>query len=95
MNLLTKQMILLKLILFCICNLILFASTPDEWLIVRGDSQLTGVAQTTLPAEIEPLWVFQAGDSIESAAAIYQDKVYVTSLAANIRRCSTPEIDKA
>ena len=84
MNLLTKRMILLKLVLFCICSIILFASTPDEWLIVRGDPQLTGVAQTTLPAEIEPLWVFQAGDSIESAAAIYQDRVFVTSLDAHL-----------
>ena len=53
---------------------------PDAWPQFRGNPQLTGVAASTLPATLKLLWTYEAGDSIESSAAIVDGAVYVLSL---------------
>ncbi len=50
-----------------------------NWASFRGNPQLTGVADSQLPEKLELLWTFQAGDMIESTAAIVDDVVYVGS----------------
>src|SRR5205814_4724475 len=67
--------------------LVLFASlvakaqdTPsDNWSQFRGNHQLTGVSQSSIPSSLKPLWTFEAGDSIESSAAIVGGTVFVGS----------------
>ena len=52
-------------------------SAFGNWTSFRGNPQLTGVAKTQLPEKLGLLWVFKAGDMIESTAAIVDDVVYV------------------
>ncbi len=54
--------------------------TPaDNWSQFRGNHQLTGVSQSNIPATLKPLWTYEAGDSIESSAAIVGGTVFVGS----------------
>jgi outer membrane protein assembly factor BamB len=56
----------------------------DDWSIFRGDPQLTGRAGGSLPADLQPLWTFQAGDAIESSAVIHAGTVYVASMDGHL-----------
>ena len=51
-----------------------------DWSIFRGNPQLTGVTVGSLPKNLDLLWTFEAGDGIESTAAISEGTVYVSSL---------------
>jgi len=54
--------------------------TPAEnWSQFRGNHRLTGVSDSQLPSELKLLWSFEAGDSIESSAAIVGGTVFVGS----------------
>ena len=54
--------------------------TPaDNWSQFRGNHRLTGVSESTLPAELKLLWTYEAGESIESSAAIVGGTVFVGS----------------
>ncbi len=55
-----------------------------DWPSFRGDAALTGVATGELPAALSPLWTFEAGDGIESTAAVVNGVVYVGSLDGNL-----------
>ncbi|HXI38922.1 MAG TPA: PQQ-binding-like beta-propeller repeat protein, partial [Bryobacteraceae bacterium] len=59
-------------------------TAQDEWAQFRGNPQLTGVAVSTLPANLKPVWTYEAGDSIESSAAIAGGAVYVGSQTADL-----------
>src|SRR5688572_22543945 len=60
----------------CLCAFV-FAQTPaSEWRQFRGNPRLTGVAASA-PANPKLLWTYDAGDSIESSAAIADGVVYV------------------
>jgi eukaryotic-like serine/threonine-protein kinase len=54
--------------------------TPgDNWAQFRGNHQLTGVSLSNVPETLKPLWTYEAGDSIESSAAIVGSTVFVGS----------------
>lgn len=53
------------------------AQTPDGWPQFRGSYNLTGVSPTTVSDTLKVLWTFDAGDLIESSAAIAGGVVYV------------------
>jgi outer membrane protein assembly factor BamB len=54
--------------------------TPaNNWPQFRGNRQLTGVSQSAVPATLRQLWTYEAGDSIESSAAIAGGTVFVGS----------------
>lgn len=55
-------------------------TTLGNWVSFRGNSQLTGVADSELPDAPQLLWTFQAGDMIESTAAVVDGTVYVGAL---------------
>src|SRR5690348_11399657 len=59
-------------------------STADEWPQFRGNAQLTGVTAEKLPSTLKPLWTYEAGDSIESSAAIADGTVYVGSQSSDL-----------
>ena len=67
---------------FLILVLLLLAShaTLGNWTSFRGDPQLTGVADSELPENPQLLWTFQAGDMIESTAAVVNGTVYIGAL---------------
>jgi len=54
--------------------------TPaDNWSQFRGNHRLTGVSQSNVPQTLKPLWTYEAGESIESSAAIVGRTVFVGS----------------
>jgi hypothetical protein len=56
------------------------AQTPSgNWGQFRGNPRLTGAAPTAPPASLKLRWVYEAGESIESSAAIVDGGVYVGS----------------
>lgn len=60
------------------------APAPDSWPQFRGNAALTGVAQTVLPAQPKVLWTYEAGDAIESSAAIADGKVFVGATTGHL-----------
>src|SRR5215510_8280976 len=69
--------------LFLLCCLCDFASGQDtpasNWSQFRGNHSLTGVSQSPVPRDLKQLWTYEAGDSIESSAAIVGGTVFVGS----------------
>lgn len=54
--------------------------TPaDNWSQFRGNHRLTGVSTSNVPNSLKLLWTYEAGDSIESSAAIVGGTVFVGS----------------
>src|SRR5262245_3154359 len=53
------------------------ASAADRWPQFRGNPALTGEAAGKLPDTLKVLWTVEAGESIESSAAIADGTVYV------------------
>src|SRR5687768_1004276 len=55
-------------------------AAADEWAQFRGNRRLTGVAPAgaaAVPATPKVLWTWDAGDAIESSAAISGDLVFI------------------
>src|ERR1051325_6101583 len=73
---------LLKLV-FLLLSLSFVAQAQDtpanNWSQFRGNLQLTGVSQSNVPATLKQLWTYEAGESIESSAAIVGGTVFVGS----------------
>ena len=46
--------------------------------------QLTGVSDATLPDALKVLWTYEAGDAIESSAAVVDGVVYVGSVTGEL-----------
>jgi len=66
------------ILLFPLC--VIAQETPaDNWSQFRGNQRLTGVSDSQVPAELKLLWTYEAGDSIESSAAIVGSTVFVGS----------------
>ena len=55
-----------------------------SWPQFRADPQLTGVSATALPPALKVLWTFDAGEAIESSAAIADGAVFVGSAAGEL-----------
>ena len=73
-----RSVILLAICLFISSSVVFGQDTPaDNWSQFRGNHHLTGVSQSRLPANPRQLWSFEAGDAIESSAAIVGGTVFV------------------
>ena len=55
-----------------------------DWVSFRGNPQLTGVAAGDFPDNPQLLWTFEAGEGIESTAAIAAGTVYAGALDGNL-----------
>src|SRR5215510_7013664 len=67
-------------VIVCVGVVAMAQETPaDNWAQFRGNQQLTGVSQSKVPDSLKQLWTFDAGDSIESSAAIVGGTVFVGS----------------
>ena len=74
------KLFLLCLLLATFCFSAKAQDTPaDNWSQFRGNQRLTGVSQSAVPRTIKHLWTYEAGDSIESSAAIVGGTVFVGS----------------
>ena len=54
-------------------------TAADNWAQFRGNHSLTGVSNSNVPASLKQLWTYEAGESIESSAAIVGGTVFVGS----------------
>ncbi|HXV64542.1 MAG TPA: PQQ-binding-like beta-propeller repeat protein, partial [Vicinamibacteria bacterium] len=66
--------------LLILVSLLQAAAAPDEWSQFRGTLLRTGISNAEIPDELELLWSFEAGFSIDSSAAIADEIVYMTAL---------------
>jgi eukaryotic-like serine/threonine-protein kinase len=57
----------------------LSAQSSSSWPQFRGSPQLTGVAAEPLKAPLKVQWTYEAGESVESSAAIVNGTVFVGS----------------
>jgi outer membrane protein assembly factor BamB len=67
-------------LLFSLSVVSVAQETPaNNWSQFRGNHSLTGVSQSVIPANLKQLWTYEAGESIESSAAIVGGTVFVGS----------------
>src|SRR3982751_7079055 len=67
-------------LVLCLGVSVLAQDTPgDNWAQFRGNHMLTGVSTSNIPTSLKQLWTYEAGDSIESSAAIVGSTVFVGS----------------
>jgi len=59
-------------------------SPADRWTHFRGSQLLTGVSASRLPEKLAVAWTYEAGESIESSAAIVDGSVYVGTQAGEL-----------
>jgi len=59
-------------------------SPANEWRQFRGSPRMTGVSASTPPASLKVLWTYDAGDVIDSSAAIADGVVYVGGGAGDL-----------
>src|ERR1044071_10392762 len=67
------------LVAFLAISVVAQDAPADNWSQFRGNQQLTGVSQSKVPNTLKQLWTYEAGDSIESSAAIVGSTVFVGS----------------
>src|SRR5215211_7147192 len=68
------------ILVICLSVSVLAQDTPtDNWAQFRGNHSLTGVSQSNVPSSLKQLWTYEAGESIESSAAIVGSTVFVGS----------------
>ena len=74
-----RVLITLVLVLFAVfaTNARAQDTPADNWSQFRGNQRLTGVSDAKVPADLKVLWTFEAGDSIESSAAVVGGTVFV------------------
>ena len=74
------RLLITLLLVVCFAIVAMAQDTPaDNWAQFRGNQQLTGVSQSKVPDSLKQLWTYDAGDSIESSAAIVGGTVFVGS----------------
>jgi outer membrane protein assembly factor BamB len=80
-KMLVRSLLLFVAVYFCSLPSPLRAQdTPAEnWSQFRGNHRLTGVSLSNVPSSLKLLWTYEAGDSIESSAAIVGGTVFVGS----------------
>jgi eukaryotic-like serine/threonine-protein kinase len=57
---------------------------PETWSQFRGGQRLMGVSVSNLPKDLRLVWTYEAGESIESSAAIVNGVVYVGSQSGEL-----------
>ena len=75
----------LVLVLITVLGCVASAQAPQNaWAQFRGSSGLVGTSDTALPSMLRLLWTYEAGDAIESSAAIADGVVYVGSQTGDL-----------
>src|ERR1041385_2170916 len=74
------RLLITLLLVVCLGGVAMAQETPaDNWAQFRGNHELTGVSQSKVPDSLKQVWSYDAGDSIESSAAIVGGTVFVGS----------------
>ena len=67
-----------------IFGVLLAATALADWPQFRGNPELTGVTGEAVPAALKLLWTYDAGETIESSAAIVGGVVYVGAQSGDL-----------
>ncbi len=68
------------IVILCLAVSVMAQDTPaDNWTQFRGNHSLTGVSNSNVSTSLKQLWTWEAGESIESSAAIVGGTVFVGS----------------
>ena len=51
-------------------------ASEEEWPLFRGDSHLSGIASSALPADLELSWTYDAGKAITSSPVVAGGRVF-------------------
>lgn len=78
---------LLTRLLFLLALMAPGAVHADDWAVFRGDPQLQGRAGS-LPASLEPLWLYEVEEGIEGGAAVVDGVVFVGGLDGKLHAVS-------
>jgi outer membrane protein assembly factor BamB len=72
----------------CVLGVLLLATADTalagDWPLFRGNPLQSGVAQSTLPDELDILWKYTTKDGVEAAAAIADGVVYLPTLEGQL-----------
>ena len=75
-----KQLLVLVFLFLSVFSTGVAQDAPAEtWGQFRGNHQLTGVSQSQVSSSLKQVWTYEAGDAIESSAAIVGGTVFVGS----------------
>src|ERR1700693_6004825 len=69
----------MRLLTFILAAAAASAQQKDDWPQFRGNYQLTGISTSAVPKTLKLLWTYDAGEPVESSAAIADGVVYVGS----------------
>src|SRR3954466_13532918 len=62
-------------------SLLAAAEAPDDnWPVFRGSAEQAGVARSSVPDDLQVLWTYKAGDSIEGSVAVAGGVVFAPAL---------------
>jgi outer membrane protein assembly factor BamB len=83
----------LSILLLPVCILLFVSPStsqlpPETWAQFRGGHQLIGVSVSNVPKDLKLVWTYEAGESIESSAAIVNGAVYVGSQSGELAALS-------
>jgi outer membrane protein assembly factor BamB len=83
----------ISIILLAVCILLFVSPSnsqlpPETWSQFRGSHQLMGVSVSNVPKDLRVMWTYEAGESIESSAAIVNGVVYVGSQSGQLAALS-------
>lgn len=84
------------LLVLCLAVSVMAQDTPgDNWAQFRGNHSLTGVSNSNVPSSLKQLWTYEAGESIESSAAIVGGTVFVASTKGDKGELAALTLDNA
>ena len=79
-----KLILFLPLVLILFLTQIGFGQEGNNWNIYRGNQQLTGYTQMTIPSELSVLWSFKTEDEIKGSPVVYDDKIVFGSTDGSV-----------
>jgi outer membrane protein assembly factor BamB len=74
----------MRVLTFTLLSVSMAFAAGDNWPQFRGNPSLTGVTSSPVPKTLKLLWTYDAGESIESSAAIVDGVVYVGSQSSDL-----------
>jgi len=77
MRIMARQLLTASLFVACVAAAAAQAPAPDTWPQFRGGPTLAGVAAGPLSPTLKVAWSHEAGDAVESSAAIADGRVFV------------------
>jgi outer membrane protein assembly factor BamB len=79
-----KYRFILTIIILMLMHFALMAQATGNFSNYRGNQQLTGFFNTTLPEKVNMLWTFATGDEIKSSPVVQGNRIVIGSTDGNV-----------